>query len=360
MWVEPVVQLRVSPRSREMPMRPLLSSCLTACLMLGVIMSLAGCNNGGTPPPPPTIAGAPPSSAAPLKVGLLLTGPESDSGWNQLAGQGLERIKAELGAEIVRQTATKAQAEESLRGLASDGCTLIIAHGSEYGDAAAAVAKDYPKVVFAVSSGEVEGENLASLRFDLGEAAYLAGMVAASLSKTGKAGQIGGEGFPPVKQAFELFEKGGQAINPKFSAPIVYLGSWTDANAAKEKALGFIRDGADILFQNADAAGFGVFEAAKDNKGVLVIGSNANQNAVEPEIIAASAVLDVPKAFLAVARDVQQGVFKGGVFREDLKSENVYLAISDRFASRIPAEVKQKVDQARTDILSGKLKLVHK
>ncbi|MBM3459707.1 MAG: BMP family ABC transporter substrate-binding protein, partial [Armatimonadetes bacterium] len=231
--------------------------------------------------------------------------------------------------------------------------------GSEFGDAARRVAAEYGDTIFVVSSGEVEGANVASLKFDLGEAAYLAGMAAAALSKTGKAGQIGGQDFPPVKQAFELFTRGGRAINPNFTAPITYLGNWSDANAAKEQALGFIRAGADVLFQNADAAGEGVFLAAEENKakGVLVIGSNANQNSLKPDVIAASAVLDVAKTFMSVARDVQGGKFKGGFYQENLASGNVYLALNSAFEARIPAEVRKKMQEAEAAIRSGSLKL---
>jgi basic membrane protein A and related proteins len=300
------------------------------------------------------------SGGAGLKVGLLTTGALTDSGWNSLAGKALEQMKTELGAVTSHQSTGSAEAEEGLRGFARDGCRLVFAHGNEFSDAAKRVSEEFSSTVFVVSSGIVKGPNLASLRFDLGEASYLAGMAAAGLSRTGKAGQIGGVSIPPVKQAFELFEKGGQAINPAFTTTITYLGNWHDANAAKEKALAMIRNGADILFQNADAGGDGVFAAAEENQGVLVIGSNANQNDLKPDIIAASAVLDIPKTFMAVARDVQSGTFRGDVYLEDLKSGNVYLAINPRFEEKIPASVRKKIDQARQDILTGKLQLIQK
>ena len=341
-------------------------------LLIPALLTLSGCgsSNSGTadpgtpatpiPPPPASGSTAPAASGGgTFTVGLLTNGSLSDSGWNSLAGAGLKQMETELGAKTSHQSAGAAEAEESLRGFAREKTRLVFAHGSEYGDAAKRVAAEYPDTIFVVSSGEVQGDNVASLKFDLGEAAYLAGMAAAALSKSGKAGQIGGESFPPVKQAFELFEKGGKAINPKFSTSITYLGNWSDANAAKEKALGFIRAGADILFQNADAAGEGVFLAAEENraKNVIVIGSNANQNDLKPEVIAASAVLDVAKTFMTVARDVQGGKFKGGIYLENLKSSNVYLAINEKFKSRIPADVQKKIQEAEAAIRSGALKL---
>jgi basic membrane lipoprotein Med (substrate-binding protein (PBP1-ABC) superfamily) len=326
-------------------------------LALPALLALCGCS-----PATPASGGANPSAASPgtpLKVGLLTNGSLTDSGWNSLAGEALKQMERDLGAETSHQSAGAAQAEEALRGFARDGCTLVFAHGNEFGDAAKLAGAEYPNTIFIVSSGEVEAGNVASLRFDLGEASYLAGMAAAGLSRTGKAGQIGGESFPPVKQAFDLFEQGGKAVNPQFSAATTYLGNWSDAGKAKEQALGMIRSGADVIFQNADAAGEGVFQAAEETK-TLVIGSNANQNELKPDVIAASAVIDVPKTFMTVARDVQSGSFKGGVYREDLKSGNVYLAINPRFKDRIPPDVMKKIEQAEQDIKSGKLQLVSK
>ncbi len=341
-----------------------------ALLVAPLALVAAGCGGGSAPGEGPSGSGTPAAntpapapagaSSGSLKVGLITNGSLTDSGWNSLAGKGLEQIEKELGASTGHQSADKAQAEEALRGFARDGFTLIFAHGNEFGDSAVRVAQEFPDVKFVVSSGEVEASNVASLVFDLGEASYLAGMAAAGLSKSGKAGQIGGEAFPPVEQAFALFEKGAKAVNPKFTATTAYVGNWQDANTAKEKALAMIRGGADILFQNADAAGEGVFQAAEESKTVYVIGSNANQNDLKPEVIAASAVLDVPKTFMTVAKDVQGGTFKGGIYREDLKSGNVYLALNPAFESKIPEDVRKKIDQARQEILDGTLKLVEK
>lgn len=329
--------------------------------------ALSGCGGGETPAPPPaTTSGSdtatPPAVAGTLKVALVTNGSLTDSGWNSLAGEGLAQIKSKLAGETSHQSAKPEAAEEALRAFARDGYKIVFAHGSEFGDAAKAVAEENPDTVFVVSSGEVKGANLASLRFDLGEASYLAGMMAAGLSKTGKAGQIGGMPFPPVKAAFELFEKGGKAVNPKFTSTITYLNSWDDAGAAKERALAMIRNGADIIFQNCDAAAEGIFQAAEEMKakGVMVVGSNANQNQLKPQVIVASAVLDVPKTFLHVAEDVQSGKFQGDIYLEDLKSGNVYLAQNPDFEQKVSKELQDQIKAAEADILSGKLKLVEK
>jgi basic membrane protein A and related proteins len=328
-------------------------------LVTPLLLLIGGCSGPANQTTPPG-GNAPSGSTSDFKVALVTVGALTDGGWNALAGEGLKRIETELGAKTAHQGVEKNEVEDAFRGFARDGYRLVIGHGSEFKDAAKAVAEEHPDTVFVVSSGDVQGANVASLQFDLGDASYLAGMAAAGMSKTGKGAQIGGEPFAPVAKAFELFEKGGQAINPTFRAPITYLGNWEDSNQAKEQALAMIRDGADVIFQNADAAGEGIFLAAEDNadKGVIVIGSNANQNDIKPQIIAASAVLDVAKTFLDVARDVKVGTFKGGIYKRDLASGYVYLAVNPLFEKKIPEAVREKIKQAEADIKSGKLKLV--
>lgn len=325
-------------------------------LLFAAAASVPGCG------PRPSAEPAPPRAAAPegaeFQVGLITNGPLTDSGWNSLAGAGLKQIEQQLGARTGHQNSGPEEGEEALRGFARDGARLVFAHGTEYGDAAARVAEEYPGTVFVVSSGEVEGANLSSLRFYLGEATYLAGMVAAGLTHSGKAGQIGGQSFPAVKEGFELFEDGGKAVNPRFTTTISYLNSWSDANAAKEQASAMMRAGADILFQNCDAAAEGIFEAARtSSRTTLVIGSNANQNDLHPEIIPCSAVLDVARMFVTVAREVQSPGYAGRIYREDLASGNVYLAINPRFEERISPDLRSRIKKAEAAIKSGKLKL---
>ena len=96
-------------------------------------------------------------------------------------------------------------------------------------------------------------------------------------------------------------QAGAHSVDPAIQVLTSYIGNWEDVGAAKEAALAQIGRGADILIHNADAAGLGVFQAARDSSGVLVFGTNKNQNDLAPEITVASAVLDIPQAFVAAA-----------------------------------------------------------
>ena len=87
---------------------------------------------------------------------------------------------------------------------------------------------------------------------------------------------IGGAELPPVKRSFAAFPLGARAVNPHVKTIVSYIGNWHDVSAGNELALTYISRNIDIIFQNADAAGLRVFQAAKETGNVRVIGSNSN------------------------------------------------------------------------------------
>lgn len=315
-----------------------------AFLLFNILVAV-GCNRGDTPGDGP----------ARFKVALLSPGPVSDAGWNALAYEGLLRIRDELGAEVAQaQTETPAEFEEGFRDFARRGFALIFGHGFEFQQAAAAVAADFPATVFITTSGNTVRKNVAPLRFMIEEASYLEGMLAASLSQRRKAGAVGGMEIPSVKSTIIAFEAGAKAVDPDFVVATTYVGNWEDVGAAKEAALALIHQGCDLLFHNADAAGLGVFQAARE-KGVLAFGANKNQSDVAPEVVLASAVADIPGAFVETARRVRDGRFAAGIEKLGMKEGVVRLEFNPRLLNRVPGPVRARVDAARERILAGEL-----
>jgi basic membrane lipoprotein Med (substrate-binding protein (PBP1-ABC) superfamily) len=191
--------------------------------------------------------------------------------------------------------------------------------------------------------------------FAFEDPSYLAGLVAGSMTKTGIVGTIGGTELPPVKSSFVAFERGVHAANPRAKVLSSFIGNWNDAAAGKEQALAQIAQGADLIFQNADAAGLGIFQAAREKKGVWVFGSNSNQNEVAPDVVIGSVVIDLPHAFLTVAREVKEKRFKPRVIELGTASDVVTYVPNPAFDSIVPAAVRAKVDSARLQLRAGTL-----
>lgn len=289
-----------------------------------------------------------------FRVALLTPGPVSDRSWNGGAYDGLLRIRDSLGATISNiQTKTPADFDENFREYGAQGYDLVIGHGFEFQDAARRVAPLYPKTVFVTTSGSTVGPNLAGIAFNFRDASYVAGVLAGGMSRTGVLGVVGGTELPPVRESFAAFADGVTHVKSNARVLTAYVGNWDDVSAGKEQALAQIARGADVIFQNADAAGLGVFQAARDHPGVLVMGSNSNQNALAPNVTLGSVVIDLPKAFLLLAREVKAGQFTGRVVTFDAHSGVVRLVVNPAMRARIPAALMRQVDSLQTAIDSG-------
>ena len=321
--------------------------------LLCVLLAVTAC--GGRADSPPR------EDSTQFRVALLTPGPISDQSWNGGAYQGLLRIRDSLGASISHiQTRTPADFEENFREYGARGFDIVIGHGFEFQDAARRVAPQFSKTVFVTTSGHTSGDNLAGILFSFSDASYLAGILAAGMSKSGVFGVIGGTELPPVKESFVAFERGVKSVNPKARVLTAYVGNWDDVSAGKEQAMAQMARGADVIFQNADAAGLGVFQAARERKSVYVIGSNSNQNAVAPEVTLGSVVIDLPHAFLVVAREVKSGEFKPRVITFDAKSGVVELVVNPALRHRVPAPTVAAIDSVRTRIHAGSFSSLQK
>lgn len=316
------------------------------------VVALSACGKAGTARPDSLATRAKGSPS--FRVALLTPGPISDQSWNGGAYQGLMRIRDSLGATVSHiQTKTPAEFEEQFRQYGAQGYDLVFGHGFEFQDAAKRVGPDFPKTIYITTSGSTSGANVAGIEFAFADASYLAGMVAGSMTKTNVLGVIGGTELPPVKESFTAFARGAKAVNPRVTVLTSYVGNWDDVSAGKEQALAQIGRNADIIFQNADAAGLGVFQAARETRKALVIGSNSNQNAVAPEITIGSVVIDLPHAFLTVAREVKEKRFKPRVIRLGSESDVITLVLNPALHSRIPPATLRAVDSARVAVRGG-------
>lgn len=336
---------------------------LPVLAVLGVAVGM-GCGPSESKP-----SGGDSGKAAPagggFKVALVTTGPRTDGGWNAGAFKGLEEVKSALSladsdiASVDNQKSAGEQ-EESLRAFATKNFNIVIGHGHEYDEIAHKIEKDFPKTIFIVSSGEKTGTNTTPIVLQLEDGAYLEGMLAAGMSKTGKLAEVGADAIPPVKSVFAAFEKGARAVNPKIVIlPAVYTNSWDDPNKAKQATIPLIDQGADVIMQDVDAGAQGVFgavqEANKRGKAVYALGTNNDQNAAAPDVILASAPIYIGKAYVAIAKEVKAGAFKPSDKPWDMKSETIGFVLNPKLSGKIPGDLKAKIEAARAKIVDGTL-----
>ncbi len=299
---------------------------------------------------------APATATGSLKVALVTPGSIADAAWNSGAYQGLQQLRDSLKASISHiEARTPAEQEEALRSYATQGYDLVFGHGFEFQDIAERVGKEFPKVIFVITSGQRVVGNVVPLVFRIHEATYLCGMVAGALTRSGKIGFIGGLELPPIRLGYEGWVQGARASRPNIESRLVYLNTFDDAAAGKEAALAMVRLGVDQLHHNADAAAIGMFSAAQESPGVFVYGANADQRALAPDRVEGSAVIDLPRAFLLVAREVQGGTFAPRVESFGLASQVIRFVANPPLAAKWPAGLATRVRAATDSIAAGTL-----
>jgi basic membrane lipoprotein Med (substrate-binding protein (PBP1-ABC) superfamily) len=294
------------------------------------------------------------STKSSFRVALLTPGSITDQSWNGGAYQGLLRIRDSLGAQISHiQTKTPAEFEENFRQYGNQGYDLVFGHGFEFQEAARAVGPSYPHTEYVVTSGNSATGNVSGMVFGFAEPSYLAGMIAGAMTRSNKIGVIGGTELPPVRESFQAFAQGVHRSNPGARVITSFIGNWDDVTAGKEQALAQLAGGVDVIFQNADAAGLGIFQAVRETPNPYVFGTNYNQNDIAPDVTLGSVAIDLPHAFLLVARQIHDHTFHPGLITLGMRQQVVDLIINPRLTTRIPGQTKQAVDSIRTLMLRG-------
>jgi basic membrane protein A len=301
-----------------------------------------------------------------IKVGLVTDiGGLNDRSFNQLANEGLERAKSELGVEGRVLTSSKnSDYVPNLSSLAQQKYDIVIGVGFLMSDAMATVAKKFPTTNFAIIDFPQSGlkgkpTNVRGLLFKENEAGYLAGTVAGLYAKDQGGDQVvstvGGQKIPPVDSYIAGFQAGAKKANPDIKTLNGYSQDFVKQDLCKEEALNQIAEGSQVVFQVAGQCGLGALDAAKE-KSVQGIGVDADQGYLGDWIIT-SAVKKVDVAVFDTVKQAQEGSFKGGedtIF--DVKSGAVGLgklsAKGQKYEDQVKA-VQEKISSGElTDIPS--------
>jgi basic membrane protein A len=284
-------------------------------------------------------------------------GGKFDKSFNEAAWQGAERWKKESGKPYLDfEIANEAQREQALRRMAERGANPVIGIGFSQGSSIERVAKDFPKLQFAIIDSVVKLPNVESIVFKEHEGSFLVGMMAALASKTGKVGFVGGMDIPLIRRFQCGYEQGAKYANPKVEVSSAMTGTtsaaWNDPTRGGELAKAQFARGVDVIFAAAGGTGVGVYQAAKD-AGKLAIGVDSNQNHIHPGTMLTSMVKRVDVAVFNAAKKVNPGLTVLG-----LKEGGVDYAMDANNAALVPAAMKAKVDAAKADIIAGKIKVV--
>lgn len=323
------------------------------------------------------VSGSGSDSTAPakknIKVGLAFSiGGRGDKSFNDSAAAGLDRVKTDLNLEVKDLAAVAGESESEkysrLKLLCQSGYNPVIAVGFVYDGAdskngpLARAAKDCPNTNFAIVDGGTTADNVADLVFAEEQGSYLVGAAAALKTKKGTVGFIGGCRLDLLKKFEAGFTAGAKATKPDIQVKVNYLSTpaeackgFSDPTGGNTAASGMYDQGADIIYAAAGSSGIGVFEAAKAKK-TLAIGVDADQYSTVTDaslkpVIMTSMLKRVDNAVFNFVKDFAADKFKAGPTVFDLKADGVGYATSGGQVD----DIKDKLDAAKADIISGKI-----
>ena len=322
-----------------------------------------------TAAPAPTAAAAPTTApaGATVKLGMVTDIAKlGDKSFNDSAWAGVQMAAKELGVEPkVIETTDPNDYEKNINQFISEGYNVIVTVGFALADATNAAAKANPEVKF-IGVDQFQAEtipNVAGLVFNEDQAGYLIGYLAASISKSGKIGAaVATDAVPPVWRFGEGYRAGAKAAKPDINVQIVYHNdvgfdkTFSDPEWGKATALSMIDKGVDVVFGAGGRTGNGALLAAAErkDKGVLAIGVDTDQYLTVPEaqaVLLSSAFKILDKGTADLILQASKGTLKGGN-----NYGEVGLAPFHDLDSKVPAELKTKIEELRKQLLDGSLK----
>ncbi len=241
-----------------------------------------------------------------------------------------------------------------LREYSESKVDLIVGEAFGISREARKVADDYKDVAYLMGDPfKPHGDNFSVFDNYIHEPCYLMGILAGSMSKSGKIGMVGGYPIGEVNRLFHAFMAGARSVNPDVQFKVNFIGSWYDPPKAKEAAFAQIEAGVDVLY--AERAG--VVDAARD-KGILAFGNVNDMNKEEngKDVVVTSALWHMESAIGHAISQVKAGTYSAADYKEwtMMQKGGASLAPYYEFEDKIPADAKAKVEQVKADILSGK------
>jgi basic membrane protein A len=322
-------------------------------IVLILIANLAGCNR---------VFSNQKDEEGLKRVGIVFDiGGKDDKSFNAAAWEGARRASQDLPIKLRDvEPGDPTSIEPSMRAFAERGYDLIIGVGFAQMPIMEQVARDYPNLRFAIVDGEIDLPNVASLIFKEHEGSFLVGMIAGKITKTNKLGFVGGMDIPLIHKFAKGYQEGARYANPDIQIFENYVGvtdaAWNNPGKGKELAKAQIERGADIIFQAAGNSGLGVFDSAEET-GTLAIGVDSNQNWVKPGFVLTSMIKRVDVAVYNTVKEVVEGRFVGGIHLYGLENDGVAYALDDYNRGLVPQGVLSDVEQAKREIISGRIKV---
>jgi basic membrane protein A and related proteins len=341
--------------SRRQVMRGILATAA-----FSVTSRLVGCRSSSSDGAKTEPAG---SAQQQLEMGFIYVGPKDDYGYNQAHAQGKTGVAQLPGVKTVEQALVPetTEVQEVMRNMIEqDGVKAIFPTSFGYFDPhVLKIAQDFPEVQFFHCGGLYqEGKhpkNVGSYFGYIDEAQYIAGVVAALTSKTGKLGFIAAKPIPQVLRNINSFTLGARSVRADATTKVVFTGDWSLPVKEAEAANSLVDQGIDVLTCHVDSPKVVITTAEK--RGVFCSGYHVNQQALAPKGYLTGAEWNWTQIYETYASEIQAGktLMNGGIphlVRGGLKEG--FLTVS-AYGAAVKAETKAKAEAVKSKLMAGSM-----
>lgn len=327
-----------------------------AALSAVAAAALAGCGKkeeaAPAAPAAAPAASAPAAKAEPLKIAFAYVGPVGDGGWTYAHDNGRKAVQQAYGDKVITSFVEKvpesADAERVIRDMAAQGNKLIFGTTFGYMEPMLKVAGDTKDVKFEHATGYKQADNMRTYDSRTYEGAYMAGVIAGKMSKTGTLGVVGSVPIPEVVRNINSFTLGAQSVNPKVKTKVVWVNEWFNPPKETEAATALINGGADVLFQNTDSSA--VLQTA-EKMGKRAFGWDSDMTAYGPKAHLASAVINWGPYYVKAVGEALEGKWKGNTAAWWGVKEGAIDIVS--IAADVPDDTKKRIDEVKAGLKDG-------
>lgn len=316
-------------------------------------------------------SGSSTSGGKKYKVALLLSGNLGDMSFLDSSNKGMKEVAKKYGDEVkvIEMGSDSTKYEPTVEDASDDNYDIIIGSGWQLEEPFEKVAPDHQDkkyIIFDASVDYTKGKlsNVYSINYKQNEASFLAGVMAAKMTKTNKLGFLGGMDGAVINDFLIGYIEGAKYVNKDIKVYAAYVGSYSDSAKCKEMALSQYNQGADIIFTAAGAAGLGTLDAAK-SLGKYAIGVDSDQamlfdtsDTAKAKLIPTSVMKRVDNSLVRAFDMIHKGTITWGKPETlGLSDEAVGLADNKYYEQTVPDDVRTTVSDVSKKIISGDIKV---
>ncbi len=288
------------------------------------------------------------------KIAFIYAATARDGGWNEALDNARMAVEADLGTKIavVESIPEEATALKNAIDLfVGRGFNVIVATGYGYSEGILEAAKANPDIAFMNASGATNHANLEGFYVRTYQAWYLAGMAAASTSKSGKIGIIGGFPVGVVNWDVNAFALGAQAVNPDIETTVVYTNSWWDPVKEGEVAEAMLDQGIDVIGNNLSSAAPFIAAEKRDAKSV---GFQLDMSKHAPKGHLTSVKFNWDKHLVPTIGAIADGSWEPSEWGAFPGMQDGVVSLTS-LSDDVPADVQAKIEATAAKIMAGEM-----